>query len=451
MKTVMLWCGFVAMVCLGGIARGDTPTMAIMPLQNLTGGRNTVGAAFRETLTVDLRSTAGVRVVERAQIDKILKEQAFDGTRNMEGVAWVRVGTLLGASHLVTGAYQRQGKLLRVTVRLISVETGQIVGATKVDGELERLLELQDKVSASLLASAGWKPAAGAPPVQPRRRPRIATHAIERFGDAELEPDPVKKKAILKEVVAQSPQFDYAVNALAALESRMAGYEAKSAAKYTEREQELLAAGKTRTVLPIMRNARRYHALLAACDSLGNAAKDDKELVMFHRFLALEGLKRSDAALAAGEELLAKMPDSPHFADVETHMRAIVEKKRAVVKRRPEHDADLKERYDDLGGKRPSDPYKRMSWDWAACTTPRQTGQYNQLMLDGCRLFLKNYSATRDKEELERVQWARLFIILALGEVGKFTEARQEIVEFKKLYPLGDDEIDKKLAEWPTD
>jgi TolB-like protein len=440
--------GLVLSFLLVGVARAATPTIAIMPLQNLTGGRNTIGAAFRETLTVDLRATPGVKVLERAAIDKILKEQDFDGSRNLEGVPGVRVGTLLGASHLVTGAYQRQGKELRVTVRLISVETGQIVGATKVDGELERLLELQDKVSAALLTSVGWKPQAGAPPVQPRKRPRIAVHSIERFGDAELEPDPVKKKAILKEVVAQSPQFDYAVNALAQLENRMAGYEAKSAAKYTEREQELLSAGKLRTVFPIMRTARRYHALLTACES-ASASKDDKELVAFHRFIALEGLKRTDEALAAGEQLMATMPDSQHFAEVETHIRAMAEKRRTMAKRKADYDKDLKEHLDDHAKK--SSEEDRMNYDWSRCIAARWNRQYNQLMVDGCHAFAKSWSDSKLPAAIEHVQNARMFAILALGEMGNFADAKKELAEFRKLYPMGDEEIDKALAEWPTD
>jgi len=52
---------------------------------------------------------------------------------------------------------------------------------------------------------------------------------------------------------------------------------------------------------------------------------------------------------------------------------------------------------------------------------------------------------------MEHAKAARLFVILALGELGKFAEARREIAEYRKRYPLGDEEIDGALALWPTD
>ena len=46
----------------------------------------------------------------------------------------VKVGKLLGASLIVTGAYQRGGSSVRLTARFVKVETGEVVGTAKVDG-----------------------------------------------------------------------------------------------------------------------------------------------------------------------------------------------------------------------------------------------------------------------------------------------------------------------------
>jgi TolB-like protein len=170
-----------------GVAHAAPPSLAVMPLRDLAAGRANVGAALRETLTVDLRATPGIKVVEREAIDRVIREQAIDLGKGLEGVPGARLGTLLGASHLVTGAYQRERGTLRVTVRVIAVETGQVVGSAKVDGELEKMLELEDRVSTELLRSVGWRPPAE--PRPHRARPRLSGKAIERFGDAQLEPD----------------------------------------------------------------------------------------------------------------------------------------------------------------------------------------------------------------------------------------------------------------------
>ena len=457
MRALLALC---ALLAAGGAARAAT-SVAVMPLRDLAGGKPNVGAALRETLTVDMRGAVGVRVVEREAIDRVLREQAVDPARALEGVLGVRIGTLLGATHLVTGAYQRQGNTLRVTVRLIVVETGAIVGSAKVDGELERMLELEDRVSQSLLVSLGWK-APPAPPVK-RARPRLTVKTIERYGDAALEPDPEKKKVILRDVVAQSPTFSYAVDALAALEGRLAGYEATSAAKLSQEEKAALSvatdgkqsssvrAAKINALLPAMRSARRYRALLSACDALTQALGELKHEIQFYRFVALEGLRRIDEALAAGEKLIAEAPTSPHFAESETRLRNLAQVRRTMATRRAEYEADLKEKRDGLGGKPPSAPAKLVQWDFAPCIATRWNRQYNELMVVGCREYISKHGEDADKDAADHARAARLFVILGLGELGRFDEARREIAAFRKHYPLGDEEIDGKLAEWPTD
>jgi hypothetical protein len=324
------------------------------------------------------------------------------------------------------------------------------------------MLELEDRLGKELLRSVGWTPPPQAIRAS-RPRPRLAQRAIERFGDAQLEPDHEKKKAILREVVQQSPQFSYAVDALAALEGRLAGYEAASAAALTEEEKRGLAeatdpkrpaaarVSKIGSLLPAMRAQRRYRALLAACEALAQAPAEARDEVRFHRFIALEGLRRVDEALAAGEKAIAEAPASPHFAETETRMRALAQTRRTLVQRKADYDKDLAEKLADLGGKPPQQPDKRVEWDWTPCIAARWNRQYDQKMVDGCRAFAKKYGDAPSGTAAEHAQAARLFVILALGELGRFEEARREIAEFRRRYPGGDDELDKKLAEWPTD
>jgi hypothetical protein len=308
----------------------------------------------------------------------------------------------------------------------------------------------------------GWK----APPIalsaKPRPRPRISAHSIELFGDAQLEPDVEKKKKLLHEAVKDSPQFSYAVEELAALEGRLGGYEQQHAAQLGAEERASLAiatdaskapsvrAAKIAALLPAMKAQRRYRALLAACDALAHAPTESHDEVAYERFLALEGLRRVDEALAAGEKLLATGATSPHFAEVETHMRKLADVKRTMAARRADYDKDLAEKRTDLGGHAPGGGDKLVQWDWAPCIAARWNRQYNQLMVDGCRPFAAKYVSAAG-EAGEHAKNARLFLILALGEMGRFDDARREIAEFRKRYPAGDDELDQKLAEWPTD
>ncbi len=72
-------------------------------------------------------------------------------------------------------------------------------------------------------------------------------------------------------------------------------------------------------------------------------------------------------------------------------------------------------------------------------------------MIDGCRAYLAAQGESAVPEARDHARYARLFVILALGDTGRFAEARQQIADFRRRYPEGDEELDKKLAIWPTD
>src|SRR3954464_14604798 len=103
------------------------PVVAVMPFRDLAGARGNVGEAIRETLTVDLKEVGGVRVVERGAIDKVIGEQNLeDKKRDLPPIGAVRVGTLVGATWIVMGAYQRAGGNVRLTARIVDVASGEL-------------------------------------------------------------------------------------------------------------------------------------------------------------------------------------------------------------------------------------------------------------------------------------------------------------------------------------
>ena len=108
-------------------------------------------------MTSDLKTLGGVRVVERAQLDRVLGEQHLQGAGEVDSATAARVGKLIGATLIAVGAYQQSAADVRLTARFVQVETGEIVGTAKVDGRASDFLHLQDKVTAELLRSAGMQ------------------------------------------------------------------------------------------------------------------------------------------------------------------------------------------------------------------------------------------------------------------------------------------------------
>jgi TolB-like protein len=336
------------LLLLAPAAQAATPTVAVMPFQDLSGGRGAVGEAIRETVTTDLKEVRGLTVIERGAIDKVLAEQALQARRaDLDPSSTVKIGKLLGASLIVTGAYQRGGATVRLTARFVRVETGEIVGTAKVDGAETTFLQLQDRVTAALLRSAGLD-AGQVRKVTERPRPKLRSlRAVELYGEAVQESDDEKRSAILRQAIDEDAGFTYATKDLEALERRMKGYAAQADAAQVKAARELreqIAAEKDpvrRAQLQVQAmgalvSARRYRQLEADARPILAApapppAPDNlriDELAGFYLLTAEGALKERDALLRDGELFLKRFPASVYYKAVEAMVRAAIDERR---------------------------------------------------------------------------------------------------------------------------
>ncbi len=428
-----------------------TPAVAVMPFRDLSGKSGAVGEAIRETVTSDLKEVPGLRVIERASIDQVIHEQKLQARMtDLDAIATVRVGTLVGASLIVAGAYQRSNANVRLTARFVQVETGEIVGTAKVDGPERELFSLEDQITGQLLESAGLKP-------RPRpKRPKLRSwKTIELYGDAVVEPDGPKKQELLQLALGEDPEFVYAARDLAELQQRMSGYAKVSSARLQKEEGELLqrasdarlpAAERARLagqLFDALAAARRYHSLADVATRLSER-KESRENAAWQLFRARDGLHSFDLALQAGEHYLKEFPTGLHFREVESRMHEIVETRRKRDARRAEYQSDLAEKRQGL---RPNTP----DWDYAPCIAARWNNQVNELMLASCTAFLEKHRNDPGSDAREHLTAARFFIILALAEEGDFAHARPLADKLIADSDDWDEELRKLIASWPTD
>jgi TolB-like protein len=330
------------------------PTVAVMPFKDLSAtGKSRVGEAIRETVTTDLKDVTGLKVIERSSIDQVIAEQNLQAKKtDLDTIATVRVGTLLGATLIVTGAYQRVGEGVRLTARFVSVETGEVKGSAKVDGAAGDLLALQDRVTVQLLKSAGI----GEPQQRrfvARAREKVPLRAFELYGEAVTEPDAEARKHKLELTIGASPHFDYAVRDLSALEKRVITYgDAAERARAIRNKEELekaehaLAVAKDpvavftawQQMLLQLNGQRRWHRLIrqarylvehpppkpaswAGADSLAETALG----LIADAYYALND---DDGVLATEEELMRRFPASRRFDTARWRVKNAIENKR---------------------------------------------------------------------------------------------------------------------------
>ena len=106
------------------------------------GVSNVEASALTDRLIMELFRTGKFTVLEREQMDKILEEQGFSQSGCVDTECIVNIGMMVGVEQIVGGSVSKVGEVFSISAKLISVETGKIVGVAFYDyrGALGELL-----------------------------------------------------------------------------------------------------------------------------------------------------------------------------------------------------------------------------------------------------------------------------------------------------------------------
>jgi TolB-like protein len=141
----------------------EISTIAIMEFDNYSVGKyqeqlGYIAKGLADFFEADFSKISDLRVVERDKIDYILKEIALSESGKVSQETAVRAGKLLGAQLMVFGSItQLDAKNTRMLVKVVKVETSEIVAALEKEGkpdyfqmEKELVKELADKLNITL-------------------------------------------------------------------------------------------------------------------------------------------------------------------------------------------------------------------------------------------------------------------------------------------------------------
>ena len=142
--------------------RVGSDVIAVVPFVNISGdpADDWIGSGIAATVVADATRIGAVVLLPRPQTLAAGQPGARDSLA-IAGEA-LRRARDLAADWLVTGGYQRVADQVRITARLVDPATGRVITSATVDGVLDELFALQDRIVAQLnLAEA----AAAAPDV----------------------------------------------------------------------------------------------------------------------------------------------------------------------------------------------------------------------------------------------------------------------------------------------
>jgi len=140
----------------GGVKRATraprSPLVAILDFENIRAepAAEWLSSGIAETIAVDLKRLAGLSVLSR---EALLQALAGSESPPAEQARIRWLGETLGIGWVISGAFQTMGDRLRITAKIIDATKGDLVGSAKVDGSIQEIFQMQDRIVESFAAS----------------------------------------------------------------------------------------------------------------------------------------------------------------------------------------------------------------------------------------------------------------------------------------------------------
>lgn len=213
-------------------------TLAVLDFDN-TGREPSLDGfrqGFRDMLVTDLAKLKAVRVVERARLQAVLDEQKLAAGGFIDPTTAARVGRGLAADTLLTGSFLIEGERVRVDVRAVVVETGEVLFTASAAGTKGNLFGLQTDLAGRVIAGL-------AVPVAADERGALAApqttdfEAFRLYGDAlaaSRAADARRAEELFRRALARDPTY-------AAAARELAGVEAAAMVRLADAERDRLA------------------------------------------------------------------------------------------------------------------------------------------------------------------------------------------------------------------
>jgi TolB-like protein len=155
-----------SLISIGGeaepIARGsgiqpvpleDQVTVGVLEFQSLNeeARKDQLGKMISEIFTTSLVNSRAFKIIEREQLNKVVKELELKQSGMVETAA--EAGKLLGANAVITGSVMKIGNILRIDARIIDAKTALVTSAETNTGgyDLVEIGGMADKIVRNLV------------------------------------------------------------------------------------------------------------------------------------------------------------------------------------------------------------------------------------------------------------------------------------------------------------
>ena len=130
------------------LAQSGVKNVAVVDFLENTQRLTQFGVFLAEEFSVSLASArSNFLVIDRQHLGTILRQHKLSATGLIDPVTTKRMGKIAGVDALITGSYTPFGENVRVAVKVLDVETANIIWATKVSiPRTEAIKKLMDNI-----------------------------------------------------------------------------------------------------------------------------------------------------------------------------------------------------------------------------------------------------------------------------------------------------------------
>src|SRR3989339_618862 len=103
-----------------------------------------IGVGFAETVASKLAYIKSLKIAEKSQLNKIIKEQKLQMSGAIDQNTIVEIGKFLDVEYIITGDYQKSGGELKVTAKIFDIETSKEINPVEVKVKFTDLFDIQN-------------------------------------------------------------------------------------------------------------------------------------------------------------------------------------------------------------------------------------------------------------------------------------------------------------------
>ncbi len=134
----------------------DVPTVAVIGITAFSvtlEDATALGTGLVDMFTTELSERPEVRAIDRQTLEEVLRRQQVSiGATGISDDAALQIGRMVGANFIVRGSAALDPRTARLDLRIVEVETSNVVRSVKESGPRENLLTLVEVIVDQLVS-----------------------------------------------------------------------------------------------------------------------------------------------------------------------------------------------------------------------------------------------------------------------------------------------------------